>query len=136
MPTGAARRCGTCELLERSSTAGLETYGKCPHRAGWVRSGDDACAHHLGERPRPLVRVAMVANGIIATLGLGAFVVLDVREGNLATHVLLGVALAALATFSWLVRRHDLLSEEPKYDLLDEADPPPEEDRHWWMDPR
>jgi hypothetical protein len=129
-------RCGTCELLERSGTPGLHTYGKCPHRHAWVRTQDAACEHHVTDRPKLLVRVAMILNGAAVTLSLGAFIVLDVRHGTLLSHAVLGGVIAAGLVFLWLVRRYGLFSEEPKYDVLEQADPPPEEDEHrWWLDP-
>jgi hypothetical protein len=136
MGTTAPRRCGTCELLARSSYPGLETYGKCPHRDGWIRTHHAACELHLAERSRGLVRVAMAANLVLAVLGLGTLVAMDLREGSLLSHVLLGVILVMAAAFVWLVRRHDLLSEEPKFQLLDEAEPPPKDDDDRWMDLR
>jgi hypothetical protein len=138
MPPPSDRRCSTCELLVRSGTPGLETYGKCPHRSGWVRTHDPACAAHQGERSTLLVRVTMALNVLVCALSLALLVVYDVREGNLVTHLMLGAVLLTVAVFLWVVRRYDLLSEEPKYDLLEPSDPPPEEDRDppWWLDDR
>lgn len=138
MPAANARRCNTCELLVRSGTPGLETYGKCPHRSGWVRTRDDACEHHAGERPKLLVRVTIALNLVIALTSMTLLVIYDVREGNLVTHLMLGAILLTVAAFLWVVRRYDLLSEEPKYELMEHDDPPPEEDRDppWWLDDR
>ena len=132
------RHCSSCELLVRSGTPGLDTYGKCPHRSGWVHTQDEACAHHLGERPRTLVRVTIALNVVVAVTSMTLFVIHDARHGNLATHLVLGAILLVLAAFFWAVRRFDLLSEEPKYQLLERSDPPPGEDREppWWLDDR
>jgi hypothetical protein len=132
------KRCGTCELLERSDYPGLHQFGKCPHRSGWVRTQEAGCEHHASDRPKPLVRIAMVLNGSLVALSLGTFVVLDVRNGTLVSHVILGSILVIGVVFLLLVRRFGMFSEEPKYDVLDHADPPPEEDREppWWLDPR
>ncbi len=119
------KRCGTCELLTRSTYPGLHTFGKCPHRDGWVRTHHQACEHHLGARSGGLVRLTMALNLGVGLVGLGSFVVIDVREGNLLSHLLLGAVVAVAAIFAWYVRRSDLLSEEPKFQLLDEDDPPP-----------
>lgn len=121
-----ARRCGTCELLERSSYPGLASFGKCPHRPGWVRVRDAPCEHHRGEPRGALVRVAVAANLAVAAVGAAAAVAIDVRYGTALTHVLLAAAAAAVAAFVWLVRSRDLLDEEAKYVLLDDEEPPPE----------
>jgi hypothetical protein len=122
------KRCGTCELLGRSTYPGLHTFGKCPHRHGWVRTHQQACEHHLGAPRSRLVRVAMLANVGVALVGLGTFVVLDLRDGNPLSHALLGAAVVVTALLAWLARRDDLLSEEPKFLLLDDDEPPPAED--------
>ncbi len=138
MSPNPPRHCNTCELLVRSDTPGLERYGKCPHRAGWVRSQDEACEHHVGERPRTIVRVTIALNLLVSVTSMALLVVYDLRHGSLVTHLLLGAILVTVAVFLWVVRRYDLLSEEPKYDLLEDADPPPPEDRAppWWLDDR
>ena len=38
--------------------------------------------------------------------------------------------ISLIALFAWGVRRYDLLSEEPKFQLLDEDDPPPADEDH------
>lgn len=131
----ARKTCGTCELLERSAHPGLETYGKCPHRSAWVRTGEAACEHHTVERSKPLVRVAVILNGAAVAVSLGAFVIVDVRHGTLLTHLVLGSVIAAGLVFLWLVRRYGLFGEEPKYDMLNQVDPPPKEEHRWWLDP-
>lgn len=132
------KTCGTCELLDRSGTPGLHTWGKCPHRNGWVRTQATACEHHTCERPKPIVRIAMILNGSLVALSLGTFVWIDVHHGSLTTHIVLGAVIAVGLTFLWVIRRFGLFSEEPKYDVLDNADPPPAEDRSppWWLDDR
>lgn len=134
----AGKTCGTCELLERSATTGLHTWGKCPHRTAWARTTDPGCAHHTGERPKAVVRIAMILNGSLVALSLGTFAWIDFHHGSIYTHVALGTIVAIGLTFLWLVRRLGLFSEEPKYDVLDQADPPPEEERdpRWWLDDR
>lgn len=133
----APKSCGTCELLERSGYPGLHTYGKCPHRPSWVQTHEAACEHHTSERPKPLVRIAMILNGAAVAMSLGAFIVLDVRNGTLLSHIMLGTVIVVGIVFLWLVRRYGMFSEEPKFDVLDQADPAPKEDEHpWWLDPR
>jgi hypothetical protein len=121
------KRCGTCELLTRSTFPGLHTFGKCPHREGWVRTHHAACEHHLGARRSRLVTAGMLLNVGAAAVGLGSFVVIDVLRGSLLSHLILGAILVMVALFAWCVRRFDLLSEEPKFQLLDDEDPPPAE---------
>src|SRR5512147_1054274 len=130
-----AKTCGTCELLDRSGTPGLDTWGKCPHRSGWVRTQAAGCEHHSGDRPKPIVRVAMILNGSLVALSLGTFIWTDVHYGTLTTHIVLGSIIAIALTFLWLVRRLGLFTEEPKFHVLEHADPPPEEDRTppWWL---
>lgn len=135
MPT--AKRCGTCELLVRSSTFGLTTWGKCPHRTGWVRTQHDACEHHAaGERgpKRKLVRAIITLQIGVALAGYGTFVVMDLRNGNLYSHIVVALVAAIILAFGAFVWKYDLLSEEPKYGLLDESDPPPEEEHGRWHD--
>lgn len=115
-----AKRCGTCELLVRSSYPGLVTYGKCSHRAGWVRVRDAPCEHHQGEPRGPLVRVAVAANVAAASAGVVAAVALDVRHGTMVTHVLLAAAAVVGVAFVWLVRSRDLWSEDAKYVVLED----------------
>lgn len=124
-----ARRCGTCELLSRSSTPGLATYGKCPHRSGWVRVQDAPCEHHQGEKRGPVVAIMTAANLAIGIAGAVAGIVLDVRHGNLLTHVMLAVGGLAVLGFGWAAWRTGSFSEEAKYLVLDSEDPPPEVDR-------
>lgn len=133
MADSEVKRCGTCELLRRSDTPGLVTYGKCPFRSGWVRTQDEACEQHLAERSRGLVRVVMGINLAAACLGLATTTTVDLLYGTLATHVMLVVGIAALALFAWQVRRSGMFSEEAKYDVLDDADRPGEDDdsRFW-----
>ena len=130
MAPAKAKRCGTCELLARSSFPGLHSYGKCPHRDGWVRTHHDACQHHLAARRNRLVSLAMILNVGAAAVGFASFAVVDVLRGNLVSHLLLGGAVVLVALIAWGVRHLDLLSEEPKFQLLDEDDrPPAPEDR-------
>lgn len=124
MATETAKRCGTCELLERSSTPGLATYGKCPHRASWVRAHDAACAHHQGEPRGPLVRIALAVNLAVAGAGAAVAIALDVRHGTPLTHALLAAGALVVAAFAWLVRREGVAGEDAKWVLLDEEEPP------------
>jgi hypothetical protein len=103
-----------------------------------VRTHEAACAHHTVERPKPLVRIALILNGSLVALSLGTFAWIDVQHGTFATHVILGTVFAVGLGLLVLVRRYGLFSEEPKYDVLEHADPPPEEDRDppWWLDDR
>lgn len=128
-PQPSLRRCGTCELLERSGTPGLATYGKCPHRAGWVRVQDEPCENHLGESGGPLVRILVGANLAAAALGAGTTTTIDILYGTLATHLILGFAAVVVAVFAWAVWKSGSFSEEAKYIVLETDDPPPEEDR-------
>ncbi len=128
MAATSARRCGTCELLRRSETPGLITYGKCPSRSGWVRTQDEACADYLAERNGGLVRVVMGLNLAAATIGLATTVTVDLLYGTRVTHVILVVGVIAVAVFAWLVRRSGMFSEEAKYDLLESTDLPVEDD--------
>jgi len=128
MATGKGKRCGTCELLARSSFPGLHSYGKCPHREGWVRTHHPACEHHLAARRSRLVFAAMLVNLGTAAAGFATFTVVDVLMGNLLSHLFLGAIAVLVAIFAWGVRRFDLLSEEPKFQLLDDEDSPPVED--------
>jgi len=128
MASERGKRCGTCELLVRSSFPGLHTYGKCPHRHGWVRTHHASCEHHLASRRSRLVSAAMLINLGAAAAGLVTFAVIDIRRGNLLSHLILGAIAVLMAIFAWGVRRFDLLSEEPKFQLLDDEDPPPVED--------
>ncbi|HVO21085.1 MAG TPA: hypothetical protein VMU15_17620 [Anaeromyxobacter sp.] len=129
MASGKEQRCGTCELLVRSSFPGLHTYGKCPHRHGWVRTHQAACEHHLAARRSRLVAAAMLVNLGAAAVGFASFAIIDIREGKLWSHLVLGGIAVLIAIFVWGVRRFDLLSEEPKFQLLDDEDPPVEDDR-------
>jgi len=128
-PDLPSRRCGTCELLERSGTPGLATYGKCPHRSGWVRVQDQPCEHHLGEKRGPLVRVLIGANLVAAGLGAGVTTTIDILYGTLATHLMLACGAVGVAAFAWVMRQSGSFSEEAKYIVLENDDPPPEEDR-------
>jgi hypothetical protein len=85
-----------------------------------------------------VVRIAMILNGALVALSLGTFVWIDLSHGTLATHIALGTIIAVGGVFLVLVRKYGMFSEEPKYDVLDQADPPPEEDRDppWWLDGR
>ncbi len=124
-----ARRCGTCELLERSSYPGLARFGKCPHRGGWVRVHEAPCEHHQGEPRGALVRVAVAANLAVAALGAATAVVMDVGYGTALTHLLLAAGAGVVAAFVWLVRSRELCTEDAKYTLLDDEEPRPEEER-------
>jgi hypothetical protein len=125
----STKRCGNCELLERSSTPGLATYGKCPHRDGWVRVHDEPCELHQGEPSGPLVRYTIFANLFAVALGMIATIAMDVRFGTALTHGLLVFAGIVVAVFVWYARRDGLLGEDPKFELLDREELPPEEDR-------
>lgn len=127
MPT--SKCCGNCELLERSTTPGLATYGKCPHRDGWVRTGDEPCEWHEGEPGGPFVQIAMALNLAAASIGAGTAIWLDVHFGNGFTHVLLGVAGLTVVAFAWYVRGRGLFAEEAKYQILERQELPPEEKR-------
>jgi hypothetical protein len=123
------KRCGTCELLVRSSYPGLVTWGRCPHREGWVRVHDEPCERHQGEPRGALVRVAVAANLAVAALGAATAVAIDVRYGTALTHVLLAAGALVVAAFARLVRSRELCTEDAKYELLENEDPPPEEER-------
>ncbi|MBI5068346.1 MAG: hypothetical protein HZB56_08890 [Deltaproteobacteria bacterium] len=125
----STRRCGTCELLARSSTPGLATYGKCPHRPGWVRVQDAPCDHHQGETRGPLVTAMTLANLAVGIAGATAGIVMDVRHGTLLTHVLLAAGGLAVLGSGWAAWRTGSFSEEAKYLVLEAEDPPPEVDR-------
>lgn len=125
------KRCGTCELLVRSSSPGLHTFGKCPHRYAWVRTHHDACEHHLAARRSRLVRAVVIVNVCMATLGLGSFVIYDILRGNLVSHVIVGAVALTVPVFFWFVRRFDMFSEDAKFQLLDEEDPPPAGHDDW-----
>lgn len=126
----STKRCGNCELLERSSTPGLSTYGKCPHREGWIRVQDEPCELHQGEPGGPFVKIAMALNLLAASVGAGTAIWLDVHFGNAFTHGLLVLAGIAVATFAWYVRGRGLFAEDAKFQILDGQEPPPEEERH------
>ncbi len=113
----------------RSQTPGLGTYGKCPHRSGWVRVRDTPCDHHLSEKRGPFVNLMIAANLGIGLLGATYGIVMDVRHGNLLTHVMLAVGGLAVVGFGWAAWRTGAFSEEAKYLVLDSEDPPPEVDR-------
>lgn len=130
------KRCGNCELLVRSGSSGLDTWGKCPHRTGWVRTFHDACEHHLGDRRHAWVRVAMIANVVAAAVGYGTFVVMDVRNGNAVTHAILAVVAVVVAVFAWFVRWKGYFSEDAKFQVLEESEPPPGDEPPWWKDER
>lgn len=124
----SAQRCGTCELLSRSSTPGLATYGKCPHRAGWVRVQDPPCPHHQGEGRRPLVRLLAIANLAAGGAGAAVGIAMDVQHGTLLTHLLLAAAGLAVGGFGWAAWRSGSFSEEAKYLVLESDEPPEQED--------
>jgi hypothetical protein len=130
------RKCGTCELLERSSTSGLSSWGKCPHRSGWVRTHDDACPHHGGaqRRKRIFVRAIMALQVSAASAGYGTFVVMDIRNGTLYSHVVVGAVGLIILAFGLVVWKFDLLSEDAKFKVLDDADPKEEQEHQWWLD--
>src|SRR5512134_2973507 len=104
----STKRCGNCELLVRSSTPGLATYGKCPHRSGWVRAHDEPCEWHQGEPQGPVVKVAMALNLVAATFGAAFAVWMSVRHGNTLTNVLLAAAGVTVLAFGWFVWKRGL----------------------------
>ncbi len=126
----SGKTCGNCELLARSTTPGLSTYGKCPHRHGWVRAVDDPCEFHQGEPSGPFVKVAITLNLAAACVGVGTAIWMDVHFGTLLTHALLGAAAIAVAVFAWYVRRGGLFSEDAKYQVLERQELPPDDERH------
>lgn len=132
----APQRCGTCELLVRSGTSGLSTWGKCPHRTTWARTYDLACDHHAGpgKRKRIFVRAVMSLQITAGLSGFGMFVYMDARNGTMRSHLVLGAIALALVGFGLFAWKFDLLSEEPKFRLLDDTDPDEDRERQWWLD--
>ncbi len=120
--------CGTCKHLNRSTSPGLHTFGKCPHREGWVRTHDEACPHHDSGGSNAFVRWAIAVQVATGAVGLCTSVYFDVRFGKLWTHLALGLACLCLALFIWYVKRTDLLSEDAKYIMFSTDDRPVEKE--------
>ncbi len=119
-------QCGTCRHLSRSTSPGLHTFGKCPHRSGWVRTHDEACPRHDSGGGNAFVRWVIAAHIALAVVGFGFTLYFDVLYGSWLTHVMFGAACACLGLFAWMVRRSDLLSEDAKYILFYQDDRLPE----------
>jgi hypothetical protein len=94
-----------------------------------VRVRDEPCEHHQGEKRGPFVTLVTLANLAIGLAGATAGIVMDVRHGNLLTHLMLAAGGLAVLGFGWAAWRSGSFSEEAKYLVLDADDPPPEVDR-------
>ncbi|MFO0580666.1 MAG: hypothetical protein U0229_00185 [Anaeromyxobacter sp.] len=125
----ASKRCGNCELFLRSATPGLATWGKCPHREGWVRAHEAPCEQHQGEPPGLLVPVFISLNVLFALGGLALFVWMDLQRGSLLTHAALAGCVAVVVLFAWTATKSGVLGEDAKYVLLEHDDPPVEDER-------
>jgi hypothetical protein len=124
------KRCGTCALLQRADNSALTTFGKCPHREGWVRTFQEACERHAGEPQAAWVTVAKVANTMVAFLSLAFGVYWDVRKGSMLTHVLLGLLSIGFLYMLWFAfGRSSAADEEAKYLIFDIKDEEPKDDR-------
>jgi hypothetical protein len=132
MPSSAPNRCGTCELLVRSGSSGLDTWGKCPHRTGWVRTFHDACEHHVGDRKQVWVRVGIALNVLAACFGYGTFVYMDVLNGSLLSHALLVLVAVITVVFALFIRWKGYFCEDAKFEMLEHQEPPPEDEEPWW----
>lgn len=122
------KRCGTCALLERSEESALSTFGKCPHRSGWVRSFHEACPQHAGEHKAPWITVAKVANVFLAGMSLSAGIWWSIHKGSLLTHVLLALLTIGFGFMLWFAFSKKV-DEDAKYVIFDIKDEEPKDDR-------
>ncbi|MFT3915666.1 MAG: hypothetical protein QM704_16590 [Anaeromyxobacteraceae bacterium] len=130
----ASKRCGNCEQFLRSATPGLATWGKCPHREGWVRAHEAPCEQHQGEPSSSLVPVFVALNVVFAFGSLALFVWMDLRRGTLLTHAALASSVAVVVLFAWTAARSSGLGEDAKYVLLEQDESTPDDDR-WPPEP-
>jgi hypothetical protein len=119
----AKHRCGGCGHLTRSTLPGLSTHGRCPHREGWVRTGDEACEHRDDAGERPVVRVLAVLNLASAAAALGVGLYTWLREGHLLLHALLGGGVLALVALGFLLAGRGSRDENAKYLVFGGEDP-------------
>ncbi len=123
------KRCGTCSLFSRSAFPGLISFGKCPHRHGWGRSHSPVCEHYAPGPKSKALKYVMALNVCAALTGFFIGLYLDIRNGNLVTHLVFAFACIAIPSFVYFVSRQGMFSEDAKYIVMEIEDRPPEADR-------
>lgn len=127
--TTTPKRCGTCSLFTRSAFPGLISFGKCPHRHGWGRSHSPVCEHYAPGPKSKALKYVMALNICAAIAGFSVALTLDIRNGNLVTHLVFGFIFVAVPAFIYFVSRHGMFSEDAKYILMEIEDRAPEKDK-------